>query len=61
MDEFDVCMEAQRERGRAVSSFTSTLGQKITVKEPVEFTGYENTSEKTEIFSIFDFTGFLNI
>ena len=57
MDEFDVCMEAQRERGRAVSSFTSTLGQKITVKEPVEFTGYENTSAKTEILSIFDLEG----
>ena len=57
MDAFDACMEEQRERGRSAATFSSTLGQKITVKEAVEFTGYENSSEKTSIVSLYDLEG----
>ena len=57
MQEFETCMEEQRQRGRAVSSFTSTLGQKVTIKEAVDFNGYENTNAKTEVLSIFDLEG----
>ena len=55
--EFEARMEEQRERGRAVSSFTSTLGQKVTIKEAVEFTGYDSTGETTNVLSIFDLEG----
>ena len=57
MDAFDACMEEQRERGRSAATFSFTLGQKITVKEAVEFTGYENSSEKTSIVSLYDLEG----
>ena len=38
---FDDAMEAQRARGRASTSFSTSLGQKISVKQSVDFLGYE--------------------
>ena len=57
MSEFEASMDEQRARGRAAASFSSTLGQKITVKEQVEFTGYERVREVAQVLSVFDIDG----
>ena len=48
---FDEAMEAQRERGRAATSFSTTLGQKVHVSEPVEFIGYEQLQKEAEVIA----------
>ena len=54
---FDQAMEAQRERGRAATSFGTNLGQKIHVSEPVEFTGYDKLEGAARVIAVFDEQG----
>ena len=54
---FDEAMDAQRARGRAATSFATSLGQKISVKERVEFCGYEQLSNKASVLAVFDGEG----
>ena len=54
---FDEAMEAQRERGRAATSFSTTLGQKVHVSEPVEFIGYEQLQKEAEVIAVFNGEG----
>ena len=57
MDGFAAHMEAQRERGRAATSFSASLAQKISVPSAVNFTGYAQTSGSSEIVALFDEAG----
>ena len=54
---FDKAMEAQRERGRAATSFSTNLGQKVHVSEPVEFIGYDNIDGPAEVIAVFNEQG----
>ena len=54
---FDEAMEAQRARGRAATSFSTSLGQKISVKEKVQFCGYEQLVNKASVLAVFDDEG----
>ena len=54
---FDEAMEAQRARGRAATSFSTSLGQKISVKEKVQFCGYEQLANKASVLAVFDAEG----
>lgn len=54
---FDEAMDAQRARGRAATSFATSLGQKISVKEKVEFCGYEHLSNEATVLAVFDSEG----
>ena len=54
---FDKAMEAQRERGRAATSFSTNLGQKVHVSEPVEFIGYDNLDGPAEVIAVFNEQG----
>ena len=54
---FDEAMDAQRARGRAATSFATSLGQKISVKEKVEFCGYEHLSNEAKVLAVFDSEG----
>ena len=54
---FDQAMEAQRQRGRAATSFGTNLGQKIHVSEPVEFTGYDKLEGAARVIAVFDEQG----
>lgn len=54
---FDEAMEAQRQRGRAATSFSTTLGQKVHVSEPLEFVGYERLETPVQIIAVFDAQG----
>ena len=45
---FDDAMEAQRARGRASTSFSTSLGQKISVKQSVDFLGYEELDSSSQ-------------
>ena len=54
---FDEAMEAQRERGRAATSFSTTLGQKVHVSEPVEFIGYQHLEGATQVIAVFNSEG----
>jgi len=44
---FDTAMDAQRERARAVKSFSSDYAQAIEVDETTEFTGYEKLQDSS--------------
>ena len=48
---FDEAMEAQRARGRAATGFATSLGQKISVKEKVQFCGYDHFEERSNRIS----------
>ena len=54
---FDEAMDAQRARGRAATSFATSLGQKISVTEKVEFCGYEHVSNEAKVLAVFDSEG----
>ena len=54
---FDEAMDAQRARGRAATSFATSLGQKISVKEKVAFCGYEQLSNKANVLAVFNGDG----
>ena len=54
---FDEAMEAQRARGRAATSFATSLGQKISVKEKVQFRGYDHLSNEATVLAVFDGEG----
>jgi alanyl-tRNA synthetase len=54
---FDDAMEAQRQRGRAATSFSTTLGQKVHVSEPVEFVGYEQLDTRSNVIAVFNAEG----
>ena len=54
---FDEAMEAQRARGRAATSFATSLGQKISVKEKVQFCGYDHLSNEATVLAVFDGEG----
>ena len=54
---FDEAMEAQRQRGRAATSFSTTLGQKVHVSEPVEFVGYEQLDTRSNVIAVFNAEG----
>ena len=54
---FDEAMDAQRARGRAATSFATSLGQKVSVKEKVEFCGYEHLSNEATVLAVFDSEG----
>ena len=54
---FDEAMEAQRERGRAATSFSTTLGQKVHVSEPVEFIGYQQLEGASQVIAVFNSEG----
>ena len=54
---FDDAMEAQRARGRASTSFSTSLGQKISVKQSVEFRGYEELDSDASVLAVFDING----
>lgn len=54
---FDEAMEAQRARGRAATSFSTSLGQKISIKDRVEFCGYDQLSNDASVVAIFDEQG----
>ena len=54
---FDEAMEAQRQRGRAATSFSTTLGQKVHVSEPVEFVGYEQLDTPSNVIAVFNAEG----
>ncbi|NCF32015.1 MAG: alanine--tRNA ligase, partial [Proteobacteria bacterium] len=54
---FDEAMEAQRQRGRAATSFSTTLGQKVHVSEPVEFVGYEQLETSSNVIAVFNAEG----
>lgn len=54
---FDEAMDAQRARGRAATSFATSLGQKISVKEKVEFCGYEHLRNEAKVLAVFDSEG----
>ena len=54
---FDEAMEAQRARGRAATSFSTSLGQKISIKDRVEFCGYDQLSNDASVIAIFDEQG----
>lgn len=57
MDGFHKAMEAQRSRGRAAASFSTNLGQKISVASSVEFLGYEENASTAHISGLFDMNG----
>ena len=54
---FDGAMEAQRARGRASTSFSTSLGQKISVKQSVDFLGYEELDSTANVLAVFDING----
>ena len=54
---FDDSMEAQRARGRASTSFSTSLGQKISVKQSVDFLGYEALDSSARVLAVFDING----
>lgn len=54
---FDDAMEAQRARGRASTSFSTSLGQKISVKQSVDFLGYEELNSNASVLAVFDING----
>ena len=54
---FDEAMETQRQRGRAATSFSTTLGQKVHVSDPVAFVGYEHLEASCNVIAVFDAAG----
>lgn len=54
---FDAAMEQQRARGRAATSFSTSLGQKISVKDKVEFCGYDDLNNDARVLAVFDADG----
>lgn len=54
---FEAAMEEQRARGRAATSFSTSLGQKISVKDKVEFCGYSQLSNQAQVIAVFDSAG----
>ena len=55
---FDAAMEEQRERGRAAASFSTNLGQRISVGEDVVFSGYDTVNEEgCTVLGAFDMEG----
>lgn len=54
---FDQAMDTQRARGRAATSFSTSLGQKITVSGPVDFTGYSDLAGASKVLALFDEDG----
>ncbi len=54
---FETAMEAQRSRGRAAASFSTSLAQRVSVASAVDFLGYEGVSEKAEVEALFDLEG----
>ena len=57
MPGFEEAMEAQRARGRAATSFATSLGQKVSVSQAVEFGGYENVENVGCVLGVFDSAG----
>ena len=57
MPGFEAAMEEQRERGRAATSFSASLNQKISVAGSVDFSGYESTVGAGTVVSLFDEAG----
>ncbi len=54
---FDQAMGAQRARGRAATSFSTSLGQKISVKQKVDFRGYQSLNSNASALAVFDQNG----
>ncbi len=57
MEGFEAAMEAQRARGRAATSFSASLGQKVHVPQPVEFLGYGAAQGTANVLGVFDEQG----
>ena len=57
LEGFDVAMAAQRARGRAATSFSTSLGQKISVSQKVAFCGYEQLETQAQVLALFDADG----
>ena len=51
---FEAAMEAQRARGRASTSFSASLGQRINVADSVEFLGYQELQGGAQVLALFD-------
>jgi alanyl-tRNA synthetase len=54
---FDRAMQAQRDRGRAATTFTANLGQRVFAEGKVEFTGYESTEADLTVTGLFSAEG----
>ena len=54
---FDAAMEAQRARGRAAASFSTALGQRVTVAQAVDFQGYAQLTGAAEVLGVFSAEG----
>lgn len=54
---FETAMEAQRSRGRAAASFSTSLAQRVSVASSVDFLGYDGVSDEAEIEALFDLEG----
>lgn len=54
---FETAMEAQRERGRAAAAFSTSLGQRVSIKQDVEFLGYQQTNGAARVLGVFDDQG----
>ena len=54
---FEVAMDAQRERGRAAAAFSTSLGQRVSVKQDVEFLGYSQSTGVAEVLATFNNEG----
>jgi alanyl-tRNA synthetase len=57
MDGFEIAMEAQRERGRAAAAFSTNLGQRVSVKQDVEFLGYSENTGDAKVLGTFNTDG----
>ena len=57
MNGFEAAMEAQRARGRAAGSFSSSLGQRVAIPSSVTFTGYESDDGTAEVEALFTLEG----
>ena len=54
---FDEAMAAQRARGRASASFSTALGQRVTVSQDVTFQGYTQLGGSGRVLGVFDSNG----
>ena len=57
IDGFEVAMEKQRDRGRASTRFSFTLGQRIHTDSKVDFVGYDCVTDTTKVVGLFDMDG----
>ena len=54
---FEVAMEDQRARGRAAAAFSTSLGQRVKVKQDVQFLGYQADESEAGVLAVFDREG----